>query len=123
MTKDWFPIIDSRCVDDCFKCLNFCPQKVYEKNDAKPVVSNPDACLQDCDSCKDICPENAISFITARVVDIDGQQVGIIGLDEALQKENIDDAIILIKEYNYIPKEAVPSYIKAIEKEFSSKNI
>jgi len=124
MAKDWFPIIDiGRCQDDCFKCLNFCPQQVYEKNGSKPKVENPDSCLKDCDACKPICPKQAISFITTRTVEIDGQQVGINGLDQAMEKASFEEAFELVKQLNYIPKDAESKYKETIRKEFAAKNI
>ena len=69
MTNDWFPLIDNnKCEDNCFKCLNFCPQKVFDKDSSKVKVIEPDKCLKDCNSCEELCPKKAISFIKTRVI-------------------------------------------------------
>ncbi len=119
MAADWFPVIDSgKCMDDCFKCFNFCPQKVFEKQGKKTVVGNPDACLEGCDSCRPICPKDAISFIKSRVIEIDGTRTGITGLENALAMDDFDEAFAFIKEHNYVPEEIEDRYREAVRKEF-----
>ncbi len=63
MSKNWYPIIDyEKCVS-CFECVNFCPHKVFEIIDDKPVVANPLDCVDFCKGCsKGACPVDAISY-------------------------------------------------------------
>ena len=121
MSSDWYPIIDEgKCMDNCYKCYNFCPQKVFVKKDSKAAVKNPDACLKGCDSCKDICPVQAICFIMTRTVDVDGVKVGIIGLDEIFHnnKGDFDTAFKQICQRNYVPEEMKIPLKTALKKEF-----
>lgn len=121
MTKDWFPTIDSgRCKKDCYICINFCPHKVYAKEKNITLVSKPDKCISGCNNCKKICPEKAISFISARQIEIDGMKIGINGLDDAFSKypDNFDAAYEEIKKHNYIPKDIENKFREAVRMEF-----
>lgn len=123
MTQNWHPTIDTgRCKDDCLACVRFCPQKVYESDGKRPIIKEPDKCLEGCDSCKDICPENAISFLTTEMLEIDGMQVGINGMSEAFKRDDFESAFEEIKKNNYIPEGAVDKYKEALKKEFEKQH-
>lgn len=58
----WFPVIDySRCTS-CGQCADFCLFGVYEKNEGKINVINPEGCKNNCPACARICPQTAIIF-------------------------------------------------------------
>jgi NAD-dependent dihydropyrimidine dehydrogenase PreA subunit len=58
----WYPIIDySRC-SSCGQCADFCLFGVYEKNEGKVLVVNPQGCKNNCPACARICPQTAIVF-------------------------------------------------------------
>jgi len=121
MTSDWYPIVDSGlCKDNCFVCLHFCPQKVFAKDGTKVKVTKPDACLKGCNSCEGLCPVHAISFISARTIDIDGIKVGIDGMDAAFSRHpgDFEGAYREICEHNYIPMEAAEKFKESLRKEF-----
>jgi|GEM_PF-378613 NAD-dependent dihydropyrimidine dehydrogenase PreA subunit len=64
---NWFPRIDkSRCKpQECgFRCLNFCPFKVFSRVDGEVVVAQPYECNVGDESCRFQCPFGAISFPT-----------------------------------------------------------
>ncbi|MBT3407137.1 hypothetical protein HN415_00480 [Candidatus Woesearchaeota archaeon] len=121
MTNDWYPIIDNnKCTDSCFKCLNFCPQQVFNKDQLKVKVTQSDKCLKDCNSCEELCTTEAISFIKSRTIEIKGIKVGINALEVALKQNNFESAFSFIKKHNYIPKDAIDDYKKVIEKLFNN---
>ncbi|MEM4267862.1 MAG: ferredoxin family protein [Candidatus Woesearchaeota archaeon] len=123
MTCDWRPIIDTgRCKDQCFACAKFCPQRVYSLNGPKPTVTNPNACVKGCDACRKVCPEGAISFISTRTLTVDGVEVGILGLDDALKKNDFESAFNELCKFNYIPKEARMKLKEAVRKEFEKRS-
>ncbi len=58
----WYPIIDySRCTA-CGQCADFCLFCVYEKNEKRVSVVNPQGCKNNCPACARICPHTAIIF-------------------------------------------------------------
>lgn len=121
MASDWYPVIDTgKCIDNCFACEKFCPQKVFEKEGMRPVVGNPDLCLKDCDSCKSVCPADAITFISTTMIEVDGIQVGIEGLNDAFEKhrDDFDAAFGEISKKNYFPENAKDRFRSAIKREF-----
>ncbi|MBD3204535.1 hypothetical protein GF327_09670 [Candidatus Woesearchaeota archaeon] len=122
MTQDWFPVIDSvRCRGNCSICINFCPRDVFEKEVNFAVVSRPNNCLSGCDSCKEICPEKAITFLKTRMIDVNGNKVGIKGLAKAFENNDFTKAYEEIKKNNYIPDSAEKEFREAIKKEFDKK--
>ncbi len=48
-------IDDSKC-DDCKRCIEVCPKKVFEEVDGKVVVKNPENCVI-CNACVEECPD------------------------------------------------------------------
>jgi len=100
----WHPVIDeSRCMDDCFKCVNFCPKGVFDKKQKRPLVANPGKCVDGCEGCKSVCPSNAISFTSSNSIQVDGQEIGLLDLDAALAKPTFEEAWKLVRERNYVP--------------------
>ena len=62
----WFPSIDyDACLKD-LKCVNFCPQDVFEWDVAtgRPVVAHALRCLPGCTICLDGCDTGALSLPT-----------------------------------------------------------
>jgi Pyruvate/2-oxoacid:ferredoxin oxidoreductase delta subunit len=58
----WYPVIDhSRCTS-CGQCADFCLFGVYDKQDGKVNVINPEGCKINCPACARICPQTAIIF-------------------------------------------------------------
>lgn len=58
----WYPVIDhSRCTS-CGQCADFCLFGVYDKQDGKVNVINPEGCKKNCPACARICPQTAIIF-------------------------------------------------------------
>jgi NAD-dependent dihydropyrimidine dehydrogenase PreA subunit len=58
----WYPVLDySRCTA-CGQCADFCLFGVYQKNEEKIEVINPDGCKINCPACARICPQTAIVF-------------------------------------------------------------
>jgi uncharacterized protein (DUF169 family)/NAD-dependent dihydropyrimidine dehydrogenase PreA subunit len=45
----------------CGKCVEICPNNVYELKEKKPLIANEDACAL-CGICADQCPKNAIEL-------------------------------------------------------------
>ncbi len=64
MAKCRYPVIDYTACSDCGKCVELCPQGVYDPGRAPtPVVADPENCIEHCYSCGDICPEKAITYV------------------------------------------------------------
>ncbi len=63
MAKNWYPIIDyDKCIG-CLACVKSCPHGVYEEENGKPLVVNPDACVEFCRGCqKGACENSAITY-------------------------------------------------------------
>ncbi|HEX32590.1 MAG TPA: ferredoxin family protein [Candidatus Acetothermia bacterium] len=62
MAKEWYPIINREACVGCLTCVEFCPHNVYQVEDGKPAVVNPDNCVEFCQGCGKICPTGAIGY-------------------------------------------------------------
>jgi len=62
----WLPIINPERCDHCLKCLDFCPNDVYEEVEAKLEVARPLNCPVGCSRCQAVCPQDAIHFMDRR---------------------------------------------------------
>jgi len=51
--------IDLKACKKCGICIAFCPKKVFNSENGKPVVANPEACIN-CKLCELRCPDYAI---------------------------------------------------------------
>ena len=59
----WFPMLDETLCDGCDKCLEFCGNGVYARQDSGVVsVVQPFNCVVGCDACARLCPHRAITF-------------------------------------------------------------
>jgi len=68
----WFPMIYSDKCDGCIKtgkprCIEFCPNRVFEFEDGKAIVAHPVNCGGDCttvrcSACAPLCHKRAIVF-------------------------------------------------------------
>jgi len=63
MSKTWYPVIDLEKCIGCMKCVKFCPNKVYEIKNDRPVVVNPEGCSHGCKGCQKKCPVGAIQHV------------------------------------------------------------
>jgi NAD-dependent dihydropyrimidine dehydrogenase PreA subunit len=124
MATGWYPRVDEgKCKDNCLMCVRFCKKAVFGKHGAKAAVERPDNCIKGCDSCTKICPAGAIAFITTRVIDIDGQEVGIAGLDDVFTRaKDFDTAFRELEQMNYIPAGAKERYREALLREYKKSN-
>ena len=52
----------SKC-DNCGLCLDFCPVKVFSKQDGVIKPTKAEACYA-CDTCIDLCSRNAIRLVS-----------------------------------------------------------
>jgi len=63
----WYPtIFPDRC-DGCKgreapRCIQFCPNDVFEIRSEKAVVVRPYNCVYGCTACEPVCPRKAITF-------------------------------------------------------------
>ena len=61
----WAPKIDFEKCITCGKCVDYCPNRVFEfeekEGKKRTVVKNPDACVVFCRGCEDICAADAIT--------------------------------------------------------------
>ena len=71
----WFPIINPERCDDCLKCLDFCPNDVFEAVEGKLEVARPLNCEVGCSRCTKICPQDAIHFMERRDLNMLLQQL------------------------------------------------
>lgn len=62
MSKKWYPIVDKEKCKECLICVNFCKNSVYDIQDSKAVVVNPDNCVEGCHGCSKKCSAGAISY-------------------------------------------------------------
>jgi NAD-dependent dihydropyrimidine dehydrogenase PreA subunit len=124
MATGWYPRVDEgKCRDSCFQCIRFCKNKVFAQHGPKAAVERPDNCVKGCDSCAKVCPVGAITFITTRVIMIDSQEVGIVGLDDVFSRvKDFDAAFKELELLNYIPEGAHERYRDALRKEFEKIN-
>ncbi|MFB0514299.1 MAG: ferredoxin family protein [Candidatus Bathyarchaeia archaeon] len=59
----WYPtIFPDRC-DGCKKleaprCIQFCPNEVFEITEGKVAVAHPYKCVYGCTACEPVCPES-----------------------------------------------------------------
>jgi NAD-dependent dihydropyrimidine dehydrogenase PreA subunit len=60
----WFPTIDYGKCTFCMECDEFCPHRVFMRQDGdrKLVVANPTNCVVFCRACSKTCGPDAISF-------------------------------------------------------------
>jgi ferredoxin len=58
----WFPVIDYNRCSGCGQCADFCLFGVYQKDETRVLVINPQQCKNNCPACARICPETAIIF-------------------------------------------------------------
>lgn len=62
----WHPSIDYEKCINCGTCVEYCKLGVYdikeEKEEERPVVTNPTNCVVFCTGCEGQCPVGAISF-------------------------------------------------------------
>jgi len=63
----WYPtIFPDRC-DGCEgreapRCIQFCPNDVFEIRGGKAIVARPYNCVYGCTACESVCPRKAITF-------------------------------------------------------------
>lgn len=58
----WYPtILEDEC-NNCGKCIEFCPEKVFAWENGRVIVHSPYDCQVGCESCARICPCKAITF-------------------------------------------------------------
>lgn len=58
----WYPSIFEDLCNNCGKCVEFCPEKVFAWENDRVIVHAPFDCQVGCNSCERICPCKAISF-------------------------------------------------------------
>ena len=60
----WAPTIDYIKCDFCMECDDFCPHRVFKRQEEDPklVVENPNNCVVFCRACAKTCGPDAISF-------------------------------------------------------------
>ena len=123
MAKNWYPTVDdSLCIESCNICINFCPTKVFIKNNGIAKVENPDACIQGCKGCEPICPEKAIQFLTSDNLRIDDVDVAIEKLDKALSMDTFEKGFKVILDNNYIPDSAIDKFKMAFKKRYDNEH-
>lgn len=54
--------IDEERCDGCALCVDFCPVKVFSKEEGVVKVAKIEPCYA-CDTCVDLCPRSAIRII------------------------------------------------------------
>jgi len=63
----WYPTIFPDKCNGCAefekpRCIEFCPNGVFELREDKAIVANPHKCVNGCIACEPVCPKKAISF-------------------------------------------------------------
>ena len=109
------------CKADCYLCVNFCPQKVFTKEQGACRVLFPDKCIAGCSSCQKVCRENAISFPAAPGIRIDGVELGLSGFDEAMRAEAPEQAFEMLDKHNYLPPAIREKVKQAVAEEFKRR--
>ena len=64
-TIDWKPTIDYEKCNYCMECFDFCPHKVFKKQEDDPIkliVENPLNCVVFCRACSKTCGLDALEF-------------------------------------------------------------
>ena len=56
-----YPVVDEAKYVGCEECVDICPQDVFEMQNEKSVVVEPDECVE-CESCVEACEEDAIEL-------------------------------------------------------------
>ena len=64
----WHPTVDSDTCIGCTLCYVTCGRSVYDMQNNKAVVINPDNCMVGCSTCSTVCPVEAISFPTRDLI-------------------------------------------------------
>ena len=62
VSERWYPIVDYDRCTDCRQCLEFCLFGVYDVENDRLTVAEPDNCKPGCPACARVCPEGAIMF-------------------------------------------------------------
>ena len=63
----WYPTVFPDKCNGCEglekpKCIEFCPNGVFQLRNGKAVAINPHKCVYGCIACEQICPKKAIAF-------------------------------------------------------------
>ncbi len=80
----WAPTIDYERCDYCMECDDFCPHRVFARQDGgerKLIVANPNNCVVFCRACAKTCAPEALTFPEKKEV---------IALIKALREEEPD---------------------------------
>ena len=56
----FIPTVDEEKCVGCEECVDVCPTEVFEMENEKSVVAEPDECLG-CESCIEVCETDAIT--------------------------------------------------------------
>ncbi len=64
----WHPTVDPETYIGCTLCYVTCGRNVYDMQDNKAVVINPDNCMVGCSTCATVCPVEAITFPTRDLI-------------------------------------------------------
>lgn len=62
VSERWYPVVDYDRCTGCRQCLEFCLFGVYDAEDDRVTVAEPDNCKPGCPACARVCPEGAIMF-------------------------------------------------------------
>ena len=63
----WYPTVFPDKCNGCEgletpRCVEFCPNDVFEIRNKKAVVARPQNCVYGCIACESVCPKKAITF-------------------------------------------------------------
>jgi NAD-dependent dihydropyrimidine dehydrogenase PreA subunit len=61
MSKNWYPVINYNTCTTCGKCVEYCCNHVYQLENEKVMVANPDNCCEGEKCCESICPTESIT--------------------------------------------------------------